>query len=122
MELEEMKKSKEEELKSVKEEAEKEKEFSYRVDVTDQSFMAPDNMTEAIKDYCKKTGQQVPETLGEIASCIYASLAKCYADTIRGIEVSTGRTYTRIHIVGGGGKAGYLNKLTAEATGNWASK
>ncbi|MCQ5202365.1 rhamnulokinase [Mordavella massiliensis] len=99
------------------EEAEKEKEFSSRVDVTDQSFMAPDNMTEAIKDYCKKTGQQVPKTLGEIASCIYASLAKCYADTIRGIEVSTGRTYTRIHIVGGGGKAGYLNKLTAEATG-----
>lgn len=99
------------------EEAEREKDFPSRVDVTDQSFMAPDNMTEAIKDYCRKTGQKVPETLGETASCIYASLAKCYADTIRGIEESTGRTYTRIHIVGGGGKADYLNELTAEATG-----
>ena len=29
----------------------------------------------------------------------------------------TGRTYSRIHIVGGGANAGYLNELTAKATG-----
>ena len=28
----------------------------------------------------------------------------------------TGRTYSRIHIVGGGSNAGYLNELTAKAT------
>ncbi len=99
------------------EEAEKEKGFPSQIDVTAQCFMAPDNMTEAIQEYCRQTGQKVPKTLGEIASCIYAGLARCYADTIRGIEKSTGRTYKRIHIVGGGGNAGYLNQLTAEATG-----
>lgn len=98
-------------------EAEKEKNFPSRIDVTDQCFMAPDNMTEAIQEYCRQTGQKVPETLGQIASCIYSGLARCYADTIRGIEKSTGRAYKRIHIVGGGGNAGYLNKLTAEVTG-----
>ena len=28
----------------------------------------------------------------------------------------TGRTYSRIHVVGGGSNAGYLNELTAKAT------
>ena len=91
--------------------------FPSRVDVTDNCFMAPDNMTEEIKDYCRRTGQQVPETLGETAACVYASLAECYDRTIKGIEASTGRTYSRIHIVGGGGNADYLNELTARATG-----
>ena len=33
------------------------------------------------------------------------------------LEESTGRTYSRIHVVGGGSNAGYLNELTAKATG-----
>ena len=32
------------------------------------------------------------------------------------LEEMTGRTYSRIHIVGGGSNAGYLNELTAKAT------
>lgn len=98
-------------------EAEKEKEFPSRVDVTDDCFMAPENMIEEVKDYCRRTNQPVPETLGQIATVVYASLAECYAKTIKGIEQSTKRTYKRIHIVGGGGNAGYLNELTARATG-----
>lgn len=96
--------------------AARESEFPSRVDVTDNCFMAPENMIEEIKDYCRRTGQKVPETLGEIATCVYASLAECYDRTIKGIEKSTGRTYSRIHIVGGGGNAEYLNELTARAT------
>lgn len=91
--------------------------FPSRVDVTDDCFMAPDNMIEEIKAYLRRTGQRVPETLGEIAACVYASLAECYDRTIKGMEESTGRTYSRIHIVGGGGNADYLNQLTAQATG-----
>ena len=45
---------------------------------------------------------------------IYNSLAKCYADTIRGLEKVTGKVYDRIHVVGGGANAGYLNELTAK--------
>ena len=60
--------------------------------------------------------QKVPETLGEVATVIYTSLAECYAKTARELEEMTGRTYSRIHIVGGGSNAGYLNELTAKAT------
>jgi len=99
------------------EQAEACKDFPSRIDVNDHCFMAPDNMVEAIKDYCLKTGQKVPETLGEIATVVYASLAECYGRTIRGIEDATGRTYSRIHVVGGGSNAAYLNELTAKITG-----
>jgi rhamnulokinase len=99
-------------------EAEKCKDFPSRVDVNnDDYFMAPDNMIESVKQYCRDTNQQVPETLGEIATVVYASLADCYAESIKGIEKSTGRTYSRIQVVGGGSNAAYLNELTAKSTG-----
>lgn len=97
-------------------EAEKNKDFPSRVNANDECFLAPESMTEEVKDYCRRTGQQVPETIGEIATVIYASLADCYAKTAAEIEEIAGRTFSRIHIVGGGSNAGYLNELTAKAT------
>lgn len=80
--------------------AEEAKDFPSRVDANDNCFLSPDNMTQAVKDYCKNSGQQVPETLGEIATVIYTSLAECYARTVKELEETTGRTYSRIHVVG----------------------
>ncbi len=94
-----------------------ESDFPSVVDVNDHSFLAPESMTEAIKAYCEKSNQQVPENLGQVLACIYTSLAKSYADTIKQIEEITGRTYSRLHIVGGGCQDQYLNKKTSEATG-----
>lgn len=82
----------------------------------DDCFLAPDSMIQAVKDFCKNSGQQVPETPGEIAAVIYNSLAKCYGETIEELEGVTGRHYRQIHIVGGGANADYLNRLTARYT------
>ncbi len=87
------------------------------VDCNDDRFLAPENMTEEVRKACAESGQQVPEGIAEVASVIYNSLAKCYAKTIEELEEITGRKYDRIHIVGGGANADYLNKLTSEATG-----
>ncbi len=97
--------------------AEESREFSSRVDVNDQSFLSPDSMIEAIKQYCKKTGQPVPETVGELAAVVYRSLAQSYGETVKELETIAGRTYDSIHIIGGGSNAAYLNQLTADATG-----
>ena len=97
--------------------AEEAKDFPSRVNANDECFLSPENMTEEVKDYCRRTGQKVPETMGEIATVIYTSLAECYAKTAKELEEITGRTYSRIHVVGGGSNAGYLNELTAKATG-----
>ncbi|MDL2249917.1 rhamnulokinase [Lachnospiraceae bacterium OttesenSCG-928-J05] len=83
------------------------------VDCQDEVFLAPESMTQAVQNYCRQTGQQVPETVGEIAAVIYNSLAKCYGDTIEEIEGITGKKYETIYVVGGGANAGYLNELTA---------
>lgn len=91
--------------------------FPSRIDVNDTCFLAPDNMTKEIKRYLVRTNQKLPETVGELAACIYQSLAKCYADTAREIEYLTGKKYSVIYIVGGGSNADYLNELTAKTTG-----
>ena len=93
------------------------KDFDSIVDVNDQSFLAPDSMIGAIQDYCRKTNQKVPETPGEIALCVYDSLAVCYAKAIETIEKVTGYKFDTLHIVGGGCQNGYLNELTAKRTG-----
>ena len=97
--------------------AEEAKDFPSRVDANDECFLSPESMIEEVKDYCRRTGQKVPETLGEIATVIYTSLAECYAKTAKELEEMTGRTFSRIHVVGGGSNAGYLHELTGRATG-----
>ena len=79
--------------------------------------MAPDNMTQEIKDYCARTNQQVPETIGEVATVIYQSLAECYAEMFDKLEEITGNKYDAVNIVGGGSNADYLNRLTKEKSG-----
>ena len=91
--------------------------FPSRVDVNDGCFLAPESMTDAVKAFCARTGQRVPETVGELMACIYRSLAQSYAETVRELGALTGRRYTALNIVGGGSKDGYLNELTAQAVG-----
>ncbi|SFN87070.1 rhamnulokinase [Pseudobutyrivibrio sp. JW11] len=87
------------------------------VDANDEVFLAPASMIDAVKDYCKHQGQKVPETPGELAKVIYQSLAVCYKMACYEVEKITGKYFNIINVVGGGSKAGYLNKLTAETTG-----
>lgn len=91
-------------------------EISSRVDCNDDRFLAPENMTREVQSACEETGQQVPQGLAQVACVIYNSLADCYAKTKTEIEEMTGRRYEKIHIVGGGANADYLNRLTAKAT------
>ena len=86
------------------------------VPVNDPCFLSPENMINAINEQCESTKQPIPKTPGEYAKIIYNSLAVCYSETISKIEKITGNTYDKLEIVGGGVKADYLNKLTAEYT------
>lgn len=90
-------------------------EITSLVNCNDDRFLAPENMTEEVKAACRESGQQVPEGIAQTAAVIYNSLARCYAETKEEIEEMTGKTYDRIHIVGGGANADYLNRLTAKA-------
>ena len=91
--------------------------FPSTVNANHAGFLAPESMIDAIKVHCEKTGQPVPKTVGEIMQCVYKSLAICYKEAIERLSALTGKQYTSINIVGGGCQDGYLNQLTANATG-----
>ena len=74
-------------------------------------------MPDKIAAYCKETGQPVPETPGQIARCIYESLALRYKATLDNMEHLIGRNISRLHIVGGGSQSSMLNQFAASATG-----
>lgn len=86
------------------------------VDCNDTVFLAPESMIGEVKEFCRRSDMEVPDTPGQIAAVIYNSLADCYKDTVCELEAITGKTYESIHVVGGGSNAEYLNKLTANCT------
>ncbi len=92
------------------------KPFQFLIDPDDPSFLNPGNMPEAVKAFCKKTGQPVPESKGQIARCIYDSLVLKYKYTLTQIEKVTGKRMECIHIIGGGAHNREMNQLTADAT------
>ena len=87
------------------------------INPNDLVFQTPGNMPRRIQEYCKKTGQYVPETKGEIVRCIFDSLAMAYRSTVEKIDEITGKKSPFINIVGGGTKEVPLCKLTADACG-----
>ena len=91
--------------------------FRSIIDVDDASFSTPGNMPEKIRDFCRKTNQPVPETVGEVVRCIYESLALKYRFVAEHIQNMMGKKAKVIHVVGGGTKDGFLSQMTADACG-----
>lgn len=86
------------------------------VDPDDTSFQTAGNMPKRIREYCRKTGQHVPETVGEVVRCIFESLALKYRWVSEKLEEMTGKTYPYINIVGGGTKEEMLSRFAADAS------
>ena len=80
------------------------------INVNDQRFLAPDNMTAEIN---AAAGRGL--SVGEMAYVIFNNLAKYYDLSLKALEEVTGEKYQTLNIIGGGSKDGYLNELTAKA-------
>jgi len=87
------------------------------VDVNDSRFAAPGDIPARIQDFCRETGQWVPQTEVEIMRVIFDSLVAKYAEVIGELENLTRTKFERIHIVGGGSQNSLLNQLIADASG-----
>lgn len=90
--------------------------FNSIVNVDEDRFLKPDNMIEEIKNYCKESNQQIPATPGEVAKCVYDSLAVSYQNAINQIEEIFEKPYSKINVVGGGCQNEMLNQLVADTT------
>lgn len=78
-------------------------------------FGKPGSMPEKVAAYCRATGQPAPSTPGEFTRCILESLALLYAGTLESLETLTGRSFKKLHIVGGGSRNDLLNQCAADA-------
>ncbi|MCI4187474.1 rhamnulokinase [Dickeya dianthicola] len=88
--------------------------FGFLIQPNDDRFLNPPCMRTAIQEYCRETGQGIPQTPAELARCVLDSLALCYDEVLREIENVTGERIDTLHIVGGGSKNRVLNHLCAD--------
>jgi len=80
-------------------------------------FANPSSMIASIQHYCRQTGQFVPGTIGEIARCIYESLALRYKQVLQHLQELANFPIEKLHIIGGGSRNNMLNTFTANAIG-----
>ncbi len=80
-------------------------------------FFNPPDMTEAVRRFCRESGQPVPESPGEIVRCILESLALQYRRVLNQLHEVQSRRINVINIVGGGVNNKLLCQFAADATG-----
>ncbi len=89
--------------------------FASFIDVTAHEFYDGSAVVDKIRKYCEDTDQPVPQTLGEIARCVYESMAMSYKEAFLGLEMLKGGRIDVLHIVGGGANNKFLNQMTSNA-------
>lgn len=87
--------------------------FEGLIDPNDPTFTAPESMIDAVRTYLGSPDL----SLSHVLSSVYHSLAASYGRAIREIEAISKKEIRQIHIVGGGSRDEYLNRLTAKYTG-----
>jgi rhamnulokinase len=89
--------------------------FRSLIDPDDPMFLKPDDMPQAMQQWCRQREVRTPETGGELVRCALESLALKYRLVLGQLEELTGTAVEVIHIVGGGSQNELLNQLTANA-------
>ncbi|MDR1672035.1 MAG: rhamnulokinase [Bacteroidales bacterium] len=95
--------------------AKAEQSFRSFVDSDAPDFMNPENMVEAIAGYCQRTGQVVPDSIGQFVRCIFESLALKYRYTLEQLKRVSPHPIEKLHVIGGGAKNAYLCQFTANS-------
>ncbi|MEB3103569.1 rhamnulokinase [Paenibacillaceae bacterium T2] len=89
--------------------------FQSFIDPDHPSFLNPDHMPDQIRQFCRDTGQYVPQTEGEIARIIFESLALKYRTILEQIEQLSAHSFKNLYMVGGGIQNQLLCQFTANA-------
>jgi rhamnulokinase len=99
------------------EEAEASEAFRSLINPDAPEFSNPVDMEQAIKDYCHKHNEPVPETRGQVVRCIYESLALRYRQVLDNLRKLSDHHIDVLHVIGGGSRNHMLNQWTANAIG-----
>jgi rhamnulokinase len=89
--------------------------FRSLVDPDATTFLSPGDMPATLRDYCRRTGQPEPESVGAVIRCCIESLALKYRQVLGNLEELVGHRLDTVRIVGGGCKNRMLCAFTADA-------
>lgn len=89
--------------------------FGPVVDPDHPAFFPPGDIPSRLKEFCEKTGQTVPEEPGQVARCVFESLALKYQWVLEQAARLSGKNVETVHVVGGGSQNALLCQLTADA-------
>lgn len=87
------------------------------IDVNDAVFLAPGRMADRVRDYAFAKHSVKLASDGEIALCVYKSMAKAYKRAAEDLTAVTGKRFDKLYILGGGANNAFLNELTAAELG-----
>ena len=99
----------------VVQEAQKAEPLRSIIDPDAPEFYAGGNMEKKIQEFCRRTSQPVPETIGQVARCVYESLALKYRHALEGLERMKGQRIDSLNIVGGPINNRFLDQLIADS-------
>ena len=91
--------------------------FRSIINPDDKLFANPSSMIGAIQQYCRESGQPVPETPAETCRCIFDSLALRYRQVFGWLKEFASFDIDVLHVIGGGSLNKYLTQFTADACG-----
>jgi len=99
--------------------AEKAEAFFGFINPDDRMFLNPENMTVAVCEYLKKTGQREldPNNIGQVARIIFECLALKYRKVFELLKSASGKSIDILNIIGGGIQNEMLTQFTANAMG-----
>ncbi len=92
------------------------KPFHYFIDPDHPMFLNPENMIDAIHQFCKITHQAIPTSVGEITRCILESLAMKYKYIYGLLQKLLNKSFKTLHIIGGGSQNQLLSQFAANST------
>lgn len=93
------------------------KPFTAFIDTDDSSFLNPEDMPKAISEYCRSSGQKLPEKHGEIIRTILEGLAFKFRIISGQIESLSGVKPEAVYLTGEGINNDLLCRLTTECCG-----
>ena len=89
--------------------------MKFLVNPNNQRFLAPCDMPEKIREYCRETKQGEIRDDATVIRCVLDSLALCFRAKTEELQEITGIKYEVLHIVGGGCQNKLLMQLSADA-------
>ena len=87
------------------------------IDPDYSEFLGMGSMADKVVEYCRLTGQPLPENEGEVLRAVLQGLALRYRYVIEKLEEVSERKTAVVHVIGGGAQNRLLNQFTADALG-----